>query len=85
MCVHDQFTLSCTLTRGLALFKRNVLVLLSRCKVMQLKLQGCSSLGALALFLIGQQESETTRVNLRYNLRLDSICIADVEIDLEES
>ena len=52
---------------------------------MQLKLHGCSSLGALALFLIGQQELETTRVNQRYNLGLDSICIAIVEIDLEES
>ena len=52
---------------------------------MQLKLHGCSSLGALALFLIRQQELETTRVNQRYNLGLDSICIAIVEIDLEES
>lgn len=53
---------------------------------MWLRLHSYSSLEAVALLLIEQQESErTTRVHLHYNLRLDSSCIADKEIDLEES
>lgn len=43
---------------------------------------------ALALFLIGRQESVTTRVHLQgakamLNSQLDSSCIAHIEIDLE--
>jgi len=43
---------------------------------------------ALALFLIGQQQSVTTRVHLQgakatLNSPLDSSCIAHIEIDLE--